>query len=88
MSSPNRMDICAYCGQVIDERSYACGRGRVHGSCLDAMKEPAALLAFIKDNLECVTEFLDEHRSDDFLNEFWTAFREDYGLDIERWATS
>lgn len=81
-------DTCAYCGAVIEGRSYRCGRGVVHESCLDEMKEPKSILDFIKDNTKDIVEFLSTHMSDDFLDELWNTFREEYETDIERWATT
>lgn len=81
-------DVCAVCGSPIEGRRYQCGKGVVCEHCLDEIKEPKNLLAYIRDNAEDVVEFLLEHMSDDFLDEFWSAFRDDYEIEIERWATS
>lgn len=88
MSGAFGFDVCAVCRSPIEGRSYQCGKGVVCERCLDEIKEPKSILSYIRDNAGDVVEFLNEHMSDDFMDAFWTAFRDDYEIEIERWATS
>lgn len=85
---PHYENICALCSGVIEGRPVRCVGGVAHRDCLDRLGEPEGLLEFASAFPGVLLEFLDEHRSDDFLDDFWTAFREEHLADAERWATS
>lgn len=88
MSKYSKYDVCAICGGVIEGRSTSCSGGVAHESCLDELKEPKEQLHYMRCFPNVLLNWLDDHLSDDFLNEFWAEFRDDYGAEIERWATS
>ena len=81
-------DMCGYCGYVIEGRGLRRGRGLVHEDCLEEMMSLTGLLDFAWDHRDEVLRFLAEHLSDGFMDRFWEVFREEFELDIERWATS
>lgn len=80
-------DICAICGEAIEGRSVRCVGGVAHEDCLDALGERGWLLRYARNHPNSMLNWLDDHMSDDFLDEFWKVFREDFQMDIERWAT-
>jgi hypothetical protein len=82
------VDRCAYCGELIEGHAVrTAGDALVHALCLDDIQSVSTAYQYVRDHPDTVWEILSEHKSDDELTGFWDIVADEYGRDIERWAT-
>lgn len=80
---------CKYCGEIIENNSgVRCFGELVHADCREDIQGPDNLVKHMEAYPENLVQFVREHKSDSFMDEFFKAFFDENMVDIERWSVS